>query len=174
MSIAVLFDCSADSLAQYDQCLELCPELADQPARPYHMCMPSGTGFLVIDVWESPEAFARFGEVLGRRSARSTCSQRRMSARSTGSSRGNRPAPPGEFPPGPAPPGSAPAASASAHPDSPGQARRGKTATGSPDDSHRGAELADMCTSTEPDGPTEHSKYSALSACLLYSVRYGT
>jgi hypothetical protein len=65
MSIAVLFDCSADSLAQYDQCLELCPELADQPARPYHMCMPSGTGFLVIDVWESPEAFARFGEVLG-------------------------------------------------------------------------------------------------------------
>ena len=25
----------------------------------------SGTGFLVIDVWESPEAFARFGEVLG-------------------------------------------------------------------------------------------------------------
>lgn len=65
MSIAVLFDCSADSLAQYDQLLELCPELADQPTRPYHMCMPSGTGFLVIDVWESPEAFARFGEVLG-------------------------------------------------------------------------------------------------------------
>jgi len=27
--------------------------------------MPSGTGFLVIDVWESPEAFARFGEALG-------------------------------------------------------------------------------------------------------------
>ena len=49
MSIAVLFDCSADSLAEYDQCLELCPELADQPARPYHICMPSGTGFLVID-----------------------------------------------------------------------------------------------------------------------------
>ncbi|HEY7265438.1 MAG TPA: hypothetical protein VH589_28645 [Trebonia sp.] len=65
MSIAVLFDCSADSLAQYDQLLELCPELVDQPARPYHVCMPSGTGFLVIDVWESPEAFARFGEVLG-------------------------------------------------------------------------------------------------------------
>jgi hypothetical protein len=65
MSIAVLFDCSADSLAQYDQLLELYPELADQPARPYHVCMQSGTGFLVIDVWESPEAFARFGEVLG-------------------------------------------------------------------------------------------------------------
>jgi hypothetical protein len=25
----------------------------------------SGAGFLVIDVWELPEAFARFGEVLG-------------------------------------------------------------------------------------------------------------
>ena len=65
MSIAVLFDCSADTLAQYDQCFELCPELADQPTRPYHMCVSSGTGFLVIDVWESPEAFAHFGEVLG-------------------------------------------------------------------------------------------------------------
>jgi hypothetical protein len=65
MSIAVFFDCPADTLAQYDKCFELCPELADQPARPYHMCVSSGTGFLVIDVWESAEAFARFGEVLG-------------------------------------------------------------------------------------------------------------
>jgi len=65
MSIAVLFDCSADTLAQYERIFELAPELADQPARPYHMCVSSGDGFLVIDVWESEEAFARFGEVLG-------------------------------------------------------------------------------------------------------------
>jgi hypothetical protein len=60
MSIAVLFDCPAHTLAQYDKCFEFCPELADQPARPYHMCVSSGTGFLVIDVWESAEVFARF------------------------------------------------------------------------------------------------------------------
>jgi hypothetical protein len=65
MSIAVLFDCSTDTLAQYEKAFELCPELADQPARPYHLCVSSGSGFQVIDVWESEEAFAKFGEVLG-------------------------------------------------------------------------------------------------------------
>jgi hypothetical protein len=65
MSIAVLFDCSTDTLAQYERAFELCPDLADQPARPYHLCVSSGDGFLVIDVWESEEAFAKFGEVLG-------------------------------------------------------------------------------------------------------------
>ena len=65
MSIAVLFDCSTDTLAQYERAFELAPELADQPARPYHMCVSSGDGFLVVDVWESEQAFARFGEILG-------------------------------------------------------------------------------------------------------------
>jgi len=65
MSIAVLFDCSADTLAQYEKAFELAPELASQPARPYHMCVSSGDGFLVVDVWESEAAFAKFGEVLG-------------------------------------------------------------------------------------------------------------
>lgn len=41
MSIAVLFDCSADTLAQYEKALELAPELA----RPCHMCVASGAGF---------------------------------------------------------------------------------------------------------------------------------
>ncbi len=65
MSIAVLFDCPAETLAQYERAFELAPQLAQQAARPYHMCVSSGDGFLVIDVWDSEEAFARFGEVLG-------------------------------------------------------------------------------------------------------------
>ena len=65
MSIAVLFDCSTDTLAQYERVFEILPELATQPARPVHICMSSGGGFLVVDVWESEQAFARFGEVLG-------------------------------------------------------------------------------------------------------------
>lgn len=65
MSIAVLFDCTADTLAQYERAFELAPELADQPAREIHVCMSSGDGFLILDVWESNEAFAAFGAVLG-------------------------------------------------------------------------------------------------------------
>jgi hypothetical protein len=65
MSIAVLFDCSTDTLAQYEQAFEILPELANQPARPVHICMSSGDGFLVVDVWESEDAFVQFGEVLG-------------------------------------------------------------------------------------------------------------
>lgn len=65
MSIAILFDCSTDTLAQYEQAFEILPALASQPARPVHICMSSGDGFLVVDVWESEDAFAKFGEVLG-------------------------------------------------------------------------------------------------------------
>ena len=65
MAIAALFDCSADTLAQYDRAFELCPDLADQPSRLHHACLTSGDGFLVVDIWESDEAFARFGELLG-------------------------------------------------------------------------------------------------------------
>lgn len=49
----------------YDRDLELCPELARQHDRPFHKCVSSGDGFLVIDIWESEDAFARFGQVLG-------------------------------------------------------------------------------------------------------------
>jgi hypothetical protein len=65
MSIAVLFDCSNDTLDQYDRAFEQCPELAWQQDRPFHACVASGDGFLVIDIWESEDAFARFGQVLG-------------------------------------------------------------------------------------------------------------
>jgi hypothetical protein len=65
MAIAVLFDCSNDTTEQYDRAFELLPELSHQEARLYHACVSSGSGFLVIDVWDSEDAFARFGEVLG-------------------------------------------------------------------------------------------------------------
>lgn len=44
---------------------ELCPALGHQPQRRFHVCYETGTGFTVVDVWESEEAFAAFGEVLG-------------------------------------------------------------------------------------------------------------
>lgn len=65
MAITVLFDCSDSTLEQYDRAFEIAPELAAQPGRLHHACVASGSGFLVIDVWESPDAFARFGEALG-------------------------------------------------------------------------------------------------------------
>lgn len=65
MAIAVLFDCSNDTLDQYEQAFELAPELANQEARSFHACLTQGSGFLIVDVWESEDAFARFGEVLG-------------------------------------------------------------------------------------------------------------
>lgn len=65
MSIAVLFDCSGDTLKQYEDAFAMSPELADQPSRSFHACVSSDSGFLVIDIWESAEAFAQFGAVLG-------------------------------------------------------------------------------------------------------------
>ena len=65
MAIAVMFDCSNDNLDKYDRVFELSPELAHQEARSYHACISSGSGFLVFDVWDSEDAFARFGEILG-------------------------------------------------------------------------------------------------------------
>lgn len=65
MAITVLFDCSEDTLDQYNQAFELAPELANQPGRLHHACVSSGSGFLVVDIWESEDAFARFGEALG-------------------------------------------------------------------------------------------------------------
>lgn len=65
MAIAVLFDCTADTLDQYNRAFDVAPELADQPGRLHHACLSSGDGFLVVDIWESEDAFARFGQALG-------------------------------------------------------------------------------------------------------------
>jgi hypothetical protein len=67
MAIAVLFEFpEPDAIDKYDQALETEPRTKDQPARSVHVCFElPGRGFGVLDVWDSEEAFARFGEVLG-------------------------------------------------------------------------------------------------------------
>lgn len=65
MAIAVLFEFPKDSLQKYDEVLELEPRTKAQPARSFHVSfeMPGG-GFGVLDVWDSEEAFGKFGEIL--------------------------------------------------------------------------------------------------------------
>lgn len=66
MSIAVRFDLPDDTLAQYDEAFRLGGDtLFNQPDRRFHVCYETGTGFSVLDVWDSEEAFAAFGAVLG-------------------------------------------------------------------------------------------------------------
>jgi hypothetical protein len=66
MTIAVRFDLPDDTLAQYDEAFRLGGDaLFSQPDRRFHVCYETATGFSVLDVWESEEAFTAFGEVLG-------------------------------------------------------------------------------------------------------------
>lgn len=66
MTIAVLFELPPGStLAQYDEAMRVAGDATlHQPDRLYHVCFRTETGFGVLDVWESEEAFAAFGEVL--------------------------------------------------------------------------------------------------------------
>jgi hypothetical protein len=54
-----------DSIDKYDTVLETEPRTKDQPARSFHVCyeLPN-RGFGVLDVWDSEEAFGKFGEIL--------------------------------------------------------------------------------------------------------------
>ncbi|MFC4947508.1 hypothetical protein [Pseudonocardia sp. GCM10023141] len=72
MAIAVLFELPPGStLAQYDAAMDAAGDAAlHQPARLYHVCYRTDTGFGVLDVWDSEEAFAAFGEILGPASAK--------------------------------------------------------------------------------------------------------
>ncbi len=67
MAIAVLFEFpEPDAIDKYDEALEIEPRAKDQPTRSAHVCFElPDRGFGVFDVWESEEAFAKFGEVLG-------------------------------------------------------------------------------------------------------------
>lgn len=52
-------------MAQYDEAMRVAGDAAvHQSARLYHVCYSTDTGFGVLDVWESEEAFAAFGEIL--------------------------------------------------------------------------------------------------------------
>jgi hypothetical protein len=66
MAIAVNFELpEGSSLEQYDQLFRSNDQLSHQPDRRFHICYETATGFGVVDVWESEEAFAAFGEILG-------------------------------------------------------------------------------------------------------------
>lgn len=66
MAIAVVFELpEGSSLEEYDELFGMNDELSHQPDRRVHVCYETPNGFGVLDVWESEEAFAAFGEVLG-------------------------------------------------------------------------------------------------------------
>ncbi len=63
--VAAVFEFGPEFIENYDRSLELAGgRLRDQPGRRHHVCFETDTGYMVVDVWESLEAFERFGEVL--------------------------------------------------------------------------------------------------------------
>jgi hypothetical protein len=67
MAIAVVFEFpEKGAVSKYDEVLERAPETKHQTARSHHVCFETpGGGFTVVDVWDSEEAFGKFGDVLG-------------------------------------------------------------------------------------------------------------
>jgi hypothetical protein len=52
--------------AQYDECIAALKKAGAQhpPGRHYHACFGTGDKMQVFDIWQSKEAFDKFGEVL--------------------------------------------------------------------------------------------------------------
>ncbi|MBA2451209.1 MAG: hypothetical protein H0V51_24615 [Chloroflexi bacterium] len=66
MAILMIHDVSDGRLAEYDRVIKAL-EAAGQgnpPGRLSHVAARKGDGYLVVDVWESQEAFDRFGQTL--------------------------------------------------------------------------------------------------------------
>lgn len=67
MAILMIHDGSDGTLAQYDQVIQELEATGhgNPPGRLSHVAARKGDGYLVVDVWESQEAFERFGQTLG-------------------------------------------------------------------------------------------------------------
>jgi len=65
MAIVVFFDLPGESPEKYDQALAEAPDPRSQPGRSHHVCFKTDAGWGVVDVWDSEESFAKFGETLG-------------------------------------------------------------------------------------------------------------
>ena len=67
MPIAVYFNPEAMTVEQYDAAMAgLDAAGADDPAgRIHHSCFGAPDHLMIYDIWESPDAFAAFGETLG-------------------------------------------------------------------------------------------------------------
>jgi hypothetical protein len=66
MAILMISDAATDTVAQYDDVIQ---ELEDAghgnpPGRLSHVAALKGTGYVVVDVWESQEAFDAFAQAL--------------------------------------------------------------------------------------------------------------
>ena len=63
--VAAVFEIPPSHIESYDRALDHAGgRLRNQPGRRQHVCFQTDTGYMVVDVWESLEAFERFGEVL--------------------------------------------------------------------------------------------------------------
>jgi hypothetical protein len=67
MTIAVYFNPESMSTEQYDQTMDALDAAgAGSPdGRIHHSCFGAPDHLMVYDIWESAEAFGRFGETLG-------------------------------------------------------------------------------------------------------------
>ena len=67
MAIVMVSDAGSDPVEQYDQVIKQLDEggHGNPPGRLSHTAALKDNGsYFVVDVWESPEAFERFGQIL--------------------------------------------------------------------------------------------------------------
>ncbi len=66
MAISVIFTPNSMNTRQYDEVVKRLEDagVSTPPGRLYHVCLKTGTGLRVIEVWESQEALNAFGQTL--------------------------------------------------------------------------------------------------------------
>ena len=66
MAILMISDAATDTVAQYDDVIQELEEAGhgNPPGRLSHVAALKGTGYVVVDVWESQEAFDAFAQAL--------------------------------------------------------------------------------------------------------------
>lgn len=63
--MAAVFEFRREFVDAYDRSLDIAGgQLRHQPGRRHHVCFETDQGYMVVDVWESLEAFEQFGDVL--------------------------------------------------------------------------------------------------------------
>jgi hypothetical protein len=63
VSITVILEFQ-DAIEKYDRAMQLMPELADQPGRRSHICARTPDGFVVVEMWDTCDAFERYTALL--------------------------------------------------------------------------------------------------------------
>jgi hypothetical protein len=66
MPVAAVFEFPDHPVDDYLKVFEIGgAPIVDQPTRLHHVCYRNGDGFTVVDIWESEQAFAEFGQIVG-------------------------------------------------------------------------------------------------------------